>query len=231
MLAANVCAGDSSPRTSIRRSTACTKARAGEARGAARIPRRARPGAAGRRRCRSRATTPQLLEQIRKRPDFALLQTVLLRSLKQAVYSPDNVGHFGLAYDAYAHFTSPIRRYPDLLVHRAIKAVLAGKQYTPAVDWEALGLHCSETERRADDATRDVESWLKCYYMHDHVGETFTGTITGVAPFGLFVTLDDSSSTAWCTSPSSAATTSSSTPRATRSSASAPASASASPTA
>jgi ribonuclease R len=132
----------------------------------------------------------QLLEKIRRRPDFALLQTILLRSLKQAVYSPNNAGHFGLAFDAYVHFTSPIRRYPDLLVHRAIKAVLSGKQYS-GVDWEALGQHCSETERRADDASRDVEMWLKCYYMRSHVGGAFSGTITGVAPFGLFVTLDD----------------------------------------
>jgi len=132
----------------------------------------------------------QLLQRIRKRPDFALLQTILLRSLKQAVYSPNNAGHFGLAFDAYVHFTSPIRRYPDLVVHRAIKAILARKRYD-GVDWEALGRHCSETERRADDASRDVENWLKCYYMRDHVGSTFSGTITGVVPFGLFVTLDE----------------------------------------
>jgi ribonuclease R len=136
----------------------------------------------------------QLLEKIRKRPDFTLLQTILLRSLKQAVYSPNNLGHFGLAFDSYVHFTSPIRRYPDLLVHRAIKAVLAHRRYdggSSAIDWEAMGKHCSETERRADDASRDVENWLKCYYMRDHVGGTFSGTITGVVPFGLFVTLDD----------------------------------------
>jgi ribonuclease R len=132
----------------------------------------------------------QLLERIRKRPDFALLQTILLRSLKQAMYSPSNVGHFGLAFDAYVHFTSPIRRYPDLLVHRAIKAVLSKKTYS-GVDWEALGRHCSEMERRADDASRDVENWLKCYYMRDHVGKTFSGSITGVTPFGVFVTLDE----------------------------------------
>ncbi|HSU77426.1 MAG TPA: ribonuclease R [Burkholderiales bacterium] len=132
-----------------------------------------------------------LLAKIRQRPDFSLLQTVLLRSLKQALYTPENVGHFGLAYEAYVHFTSPIRRYPDLLVHRAIKALLAGKRYDGGLDWAALGRHCSETERRADDASRDVESWLKCYYMREHVGETFAGTITGVVPFGLFVTLDD----------------------------------------
>jgi ribonuclease R len=132
----------------------------------------------------------QLLERIRGRPDFNLLQTILLRSLKQAVYTPENVGHFGLAFEAYVHFTSPIRRYPDLLVHRAIKAILKNKKYS-GIDWEALGRHCSETERRADDASRDVESWLKCVYMREHVGGVFSGTITGVVPFGLFVTLDD----------------------------------------
>jgi ribonuclease R len=132
----------------------------------------------------------RLIERIRKRPDFGLLQTILLRSLKQAQYSPGNVGHFGLAFEAYVHFTSPIRRYPDLLVHRAIKAQLAGRRYEEK-DWEELGRHASETERRADDASRDVENWLKCYYMRDHVGGTFSGSITGVTPFGLFVTLDD----------------------------------------
>jgi ribonuclease R len=132
----------------------------------------------------------RLLERIRRRPDFKLLQTILLRSLKQAVYAPENVGHFGLAFEAYVHFTSPIRRYPDLLVHRVLKALLAGRKY-PEQDWEALGRNCSETERRADDASRDVENWLKCYYMRDHVGGTYEGTITGVTPFGLFVTLDD----------------------------------------
>ncbi len=132
----------------------------------------------------------QLLQKIRARPDFALLQTILLRSMKQAVYTPENLGHFGLAFDAYVHFTSPIRRYPDLLVHRAIKAVLANRRYE-GVDWDELGRHCSETERRADDASRDVESWLKCFYMQDHVGGTYQGTITGVTAFGLFVMLDD----------------------------------------
>jgi ribonuclease R len=132
-----------------------------------------------------------LIDRIRDRPDFALLQTVLLRSLSQAQYRPDNVGHFGLAYDAYAHFTSPIRRYPDLLVHRAIKAVLAGKRYKPKdASWDELGLHCSMSERRADDASRDVLQWLKCHYMQDKVGESFPGTISGVASFGIFVTLD-----------------------------------------
>jgi ribonuclease R len=114
----------------------------------------------------------------------------MLRSLKQAVYTPKNAGHFGLAYDSYTHFTSPIRRYPDLLVHRAIKAVLAGGSYEPG-DWHELGAQCSMTERRADDATRDVTAWLKCYYMRDRVGETFMGSIAGVASFGAFVALDD----------------------------------------
>jgi ribonuclease R len=131
----------------------------------------------------------QLLAKIRPRPDHALLQTILLRSMKQAVYTPDNLGHFGLAFDAYVHFTSPIRRYPDLLVHRALKAVLSSQKYS-GIHWEELGRHCSETERRADDASRDVESWLKCFYMQDHVGEAFEGSITGVTAFGLFVMLD-----------------------------------------
>ena len=132
----------------------------------------------------------RLLEGMRQRPDFALLQTILLRSLKQAIYTPDNVGHFGLAFDAYVHFTSPIRRYPDLLVHRAIKALLLNQRYS-GIDWEAVGKHCSETERRADDASRDVENWLKCFYMQDHVGGSYAGRVTGVTAFGLFVTLDE----------------------------------------
>jgi len=131
----------------------------------------------------------KLLNRIKGRPDEQLLQTVLLRSMQQAVYSPDNVGHFGLAYESYTHFTSPIRRYPDLLVHRAIKAVLENKKYK-AGDWAELGMHCSLTERRADDATRDVDAWLKCYYMQDKVGESFDGTVSGVTSFGLFVALD-----------------------------------------
>ncbi|WP_198118776.1 ribonuclease R [Massilia rhizosphaerae] len=175
-------------------------------------------------------TTPQardyaeLMLRIKERPDATLLQTMLLRSMQQAVYSPDNVGHFGLAYEAYAHFTSPIRRYPDLLTHRAIKAVLKGKKYEPTgIDlsklnttvsktvrkqaakdkaegrqkdpkdltiWDALGVHCSANERRADEASRDVENWLKCYYMKDRLGEEFTGVISGVTPFGIFVQLD-----------------------------------------
>ncbi len=131
----------------------------------------------------------RLIKQFKGRPDEQLLQTVLLRSMQQAVYSPDNVGHFGLAYEAYAHFTSPIRRYPDLLIHRAIKAVLNGDKYK-AGDWSKLGIHCSMTERRADDATRDVNAWLKCYYMQDKLGEIYDGTVAGVTSFGLFVALD-----------------------------------------
>ncbi|MDD3483406.1 ribonuclease R [Azovibrio restrictus] len=131
----------------------------------------------------------QLLEKVKERPDAQLLQTVMLRSLKQAMYSPENLGHFGLAYEHYTHFTSPIRRYPDLLVHRAIKAVLAGERYKPG-DWEQIGLHCSQTERRADEATRDVQNWLKCYYMKERIGEVFDGTISAVTAFGIFVALD-----------------------------------------
>ena len=130
-----------------------------------------------------------LLEKIKPRPDAALLQTVMLRSLRQAMYSPDNVGHFGLSYEHYTHFTSPIRRYPDLLVHRSIKAVLEGTHYRPG-KWDEIGMHCSMTERRADEATRDVDNWLKCYYMRDRIGEEFHGTIAGVVPFGVFVALD-----------------------------------------
>jgi len=131
----------------------------------------------------------RLLEKVGQRPDRQLLQTVMLRSLRQAIYSPDNVGHFGLAYESYTHFTSPIRRYPDLLVHRAIKAALQKKQYSPG-NWEEIGLQCSATERRADEATRDVEAWLKCFYMKDRVGEIFEGSISSVVPFGIFVALD-----------------------------------------
>lgn len=136
-----------------------------------------------------------LLNTARKRPDGHLLQTVMLRSLKQAIYSPDNVGHFGLALDAYAHFTSPIRRYPDLLVHRAIRHLIVGNKKT---NWRysndemvQLGDHCSMTSRRADEATRDVSDWLKCEFMQDRVGEVYEGNISGVTGFGLFIELSE----------------------------------------
>jgi ribonuclease R len=134
-----------------------------------------------------------LLESVKDRPDAHLIQTVLLRSMSQAVYSPDTKGHFGLALDAYAHFTSPIRRYPDLLVHRAIRHSLRGGNassfsYSPN-DMVTLGEHCSANERRADEATRDVTSWLKCEYMMDKIGEEFTGIISAVTSFGFFVEL------------------------------------------
>ncbi len=157
----------------------------------------------------SAADYMKLLEQAQGRPDINLIETMCLRSMQQAQYSPDNVGHFGLAYGAYTHFTSPIRRYPDLLTHRVIKHLLAGSRYVPVLSeelrrggglpdkdaeldvWERLGMLCSAHERRADEASRDVEAWLKAWYMRERVGETFTGTITGVAPFGIFVTLDE----------------------------------------
>jgi ribonuclease R len=141
-----------------------------------------------------------ILEKIAGRPDQELIQTMLLRSMRQAVYQSENIGHFGLALPSYSHFTSPIRRYPDLVVHRVIKAILdeqaqhqanAGEHsYTPEAVIE-LGEHCSMTERRADDATRDVSDWLKCEYMQDHVGDTFTGVISTVTNFGLFIRLAD----------------------------------------
>lgn len=135
----------------------------------------------------------RLLEQARDRPDFHLIQTVMLRSLAQAVYSPINAGHFGLALEAYVHFTSPIRRYPDLQVHRAIRHILQGGK--PAdfpmtmAGLTALGEHCSMTERRADEAVRDAVEWLKCEFMQDKVGQTFEGVIASVTSFGLFVEL------------------------------------------
>ncbi|WP_216797054.1 ribonuclease R [Candidatus Vallotia tarda] len=149
-----------------------------------------------------------LIREIRSRSDAVILQTMLLRSMQQAVYSPDNIGHFGLAYDAYVHFTSPIRRYPDLLIHRAIYAILAGKKYQPYAltffcndekgkhayssdaSWQALGLHCSANERRADEASRDVEAWLKCCFMMDKLGVEYSGVVSSVMPFGIFVQLD-----------------------------------------
>ncbi|TJY60919.1 ribonuclease R [Sinimarinibacterium sp. CAU 1509] len=134
------------------------------------------------------------LDAARARPDAGLIQTVMLRSMMQARYSPDNIGHFGLALTHYAHFTSPIRRYPDLMLHRGIKHALAKrKPKTFVYDHEklvTLGAHCSMAERRADEATRDVTTWLKCEFMSDRVGEEFDGTISAVVPFGLFVELD-----------------------------------------
>ncbi len=136
-----------------------------------------------------------LLHRTRARADKHLIQTVLLRSLPQARYSPDNIGHFGLALDCYTHYTSPIRRYPDLLVHRAIRHLLRGDRQEDHdlrhSDLVALGEHCSMTERRADEATRDAIDRLKCEFMLDKVGEVFQGLITGVTSFGLFVMLDD----------------------------------------
>ncbi len=162
------------------------------------------------------------------RPDSQQIHTMLLRSMQQAIYTPFNSGHFGLAYEAYTHFTSPIRRYPDLLVHRVIKAILTKTRYqlpmlpTPGeahaklakrlasrvkaptnkpqkatiapskevLAWEAAGLHCSANERRADEASRDVEAWLKCKYMREHLGEEYGGVVTAATTFGIFVTLD-----------------------------------------
>ena len=163
------------------------------------------------------------------RPDAQQIHTMLLRSMQQAIYTPINSGHFGLAFEAYTHFTSPIRRYPDLLVHRVIKSILAGSRYqlprlplpgeahaklskrlaarvsepglkprkaTGAVSvaetqaWEAAGLHCSANERRADEASRDVEAWLKCKYMREHLGEEYSGVVSAATSFGIFVTLD-----------------------------------------
>ena len=170
-----------------------------------------------------------IAQATKDRPDAQQIHTMLLRSMQQAIYTPINSGHFGLAYDAYTHFTSPIRRYPDLLVHRVIKSILLGKRYqlptlpTPGEAeaklakrlasrvaspktklqaeraqrvsrdtqaWEAAGLHCSANERRADEASRDVEAWLKCKYMREHLGEEYSGVVSAVTSFGLFVTLD-----------------------------------------
>jgi len=168
-----------------------------------------------------------IAEATKERPDAQQIHSMLLRSMSQAVYTPDNNGHFGLAFEAYTHFTSPIRRYPDLLVHRVIKAILLKRKYTlpalptpgeahaklarrlasrvrepenklaiktkPTPDqqaWEAAGLHCSANERRADEASRDVEAWLKCKYMREHLGEEYSGVVTSATGFGLFVTLD-----------------------------------------
>jgi len=152
-----------------------------------------------------------LMEAIKNRADSNMIQTVMLRSLRQAVYQAENEGHFGLGYEAYAHFTSPIRRYPDLLVHRAIRSVVRSSQASAHVqrvegvkdiprgkiypyevsDIVALGEHCSLAERRADEATRDVVSWLKCEYLEDKVGEVFEGIVSAVTGFGVFVELKD----------------------------------------
>ena len=163
----------------------------------------------------------RIAQSTKDRPDAQQIHTMLLRSMQQAIYTPANSGHFGLAFDAYTHFTSPIRRYPDLLVHRVIKSILLGQRYQlpslpvpgeahaklekrlalraskpvvkPTADmqaWQAAGLHCSANERRADEASRDVEAWLKCKYMREHLGEEFTGVVSSVTGFGVFVTLD-----------------------------------------
>ena len=162
-----------------------------------------------------------IAQATKDRPDAAQIHAMLLRSMQQAIYTATNSGHFGLAYEAYTHFTSPIRRYPDLLVHRVIKALLHGKRYhlsggameeappakpvrkggkaapKPSASahdtelWEAAGVHCSANERRADEASRDVEAWLKCRFMRDHLGEEYSGTVSAVTSFGVFVTLDD----------------------------------------
>ena len=156
-----------------------------------------------------------IADATKDRPDALQIHAMLLRSMQQAIYTAANIGHFGLAYEAYTHFTSPIRRYPDLLVHRVIKALLHGKRYHVASGavqdlpqvrkggkppkpseqeaelWEAAGAHCSANERRADEASRDVEAWLKCRYMRDRLGEEFAGTVTAATSFGLFVQLDE----------------------------------------
>ena len=135
-----------------------------------------------------------VLAQAQERPDLHLIQTVMLRSLMQARYSATNVGHYGLALTHYAHFTSPIRRYPDLLLHRAIKHILH-KRKAAAFPYsaEAMEAHCAHsslTERRADEATRDVVTWLKCEFMRHRLGEEYEGTVTAAVPFGLFVELE-----------------------------------------
>jgi ribonuclease R len=138
----------------------------------------------------------EILALVHDRPERELIQNVLLRSQSMAAYQPENRGHFGLALQAYAHFTSPIRRYPDLLVHRAIRYALTGRKpadytYSPS-DMAAMAIHCSQRERRAEEAERDVDERFKCAWMAKHVGEEFDGVVTGVTSFGLFVELDES---------------------------------------
>ncbi|MBE8189846.1 MAG: ribonuclease R [Candidatus Thioglobus sp.] len=133
----------------------------------------------------------KVLQDAKGRDDENIIKTVVLRTMKQAVYTPANEGHFGLAFEDYTHFTSPIRRYPDLLVHRAIGRVLNKNKRKPSKKMVETGVHLSVTERRADDASRDVEQWLKCEYMRDKVGDTFNGVISGVAGFGIFIELTD----------------------------------------
>ncbi|MCI0518224.1 MAG: ribonuclease R [Woeseiaceae bacterium] len=137
----------------------------------------------------------KLLQQVAGRPDSQAISMAMLRSLMHAEYTPTNIGHFGLSLDAYAHFTSPIRRYPDLLVHRAIRHVLrsgkAGGYIYDGSAMERLGAICSAHERRAEEATREVEAWLKCQYMEDKVGQQFSGVITGVTGFGAFVQIPE----------------------------------------
>jgi len=142
----------------------------------------------------------KVINKTAHRIDKELIQTMLLRSMKQAIYDGNNVGHFGLALEAYAHFTSPIRRYPDLIVHRVIKAILnkvngnkqcKGAKFYTEDEISQLGEQCSTAERRADDATRDVSDWLKCEFMQDHVGDVFDGVVASVTNFGLFVRLND----------------------------------------
>ncbi len=133
----------------------------------------------------------KVLQDSKGRDDENIIKTVVLRTMKQAVYTPANEGHFGLAFDDYTHFTSPIRRYPDLLVHRAIYRVISKRKRKPSKKMLETGAHLSMTERRADDASRDVEQWLKCEYMRDKVGETFSGVISGVAGFGIFIELTE----------------------------------------
>ena len=140
----------------------------------------------------TQADYQRIIEATKDRPDAVSIHSMLLRSMMQANYAPDNIGHFGLAYEEYSHFTSPIRRYPDLMLHRAIKAKVTNTPQ-PVMEFslDGAGTQTSDTERRAEKASRFVESWLKCHYMKDHVGEEFDGTVTTVTSFGLFVMLDD----------------------------------------